>query len=467
LKDLSVVASNLASYTIDGVQYSVPVQLLPIIAGNASAWKRFYLERSLSRTFTDYATRISLPFIDAQSMSKLWDVLIPQTYVRRIPGLSSIVAQLDGHVPSAEYFIAFLLGRNLNLNNADVPLASGMTQESLITDVHARLEELACSSDASGLLEAFHESILSLKNRYGNFESAGSELLAAVVSHCPVRMDDVLDGTMVESLLSGLPLAFTSHPNPLYGNTLFYLSMPLSLLTTRAAELDSPLSRHLSSVMSCQCMLGKQVSLEEAFARQFALLLAAIQLLPSNLRKQAISKHFPRALLLAGADAVTGTLTQAVTADVTTINVHHCTAKSPVTAGPRGPGTERNRTLAPGLEAGTSVVVNAPGAPLAGVVALTSEWRVWVVCLGPDVKEVTSQLIVNEVSQLEAQVSVARKVDTVASHRTRRDVVVVVSQGRGVDLSIYTCKQPSMPCIVLCRGHGFEEFFHLFTDLLK
>jgi hypothetical protein len=241
--------------------------------------------------------------------------------------------------------------------------------------------------------------------------------------------------------------------------------MPLSLLTTRAAELDSALSKHLSSLMSCQCVLGKQVSLEEAFARQFAFLLTAIQWLPSNLRQQAISKHFPRAVLFAGAEAVTGTLTQAVTSEITTINVHHCTADFSVTAGPRGP--ERNREPALGLEAGTSVVINPPGAPFAGVVTLTSQWCVWVVCLEPDVKEVTSQLIVNVVSQLEAQVSVARsKLNTVASRRTRHDMVVIASQGRGVDLSSFKC-EPTMPCIVLCRGQGFEEFFHLFPEFVK
>ncbi len=432
-------------YTVDGVEYAVPVQLLPIIAG--TAWQRFSAERDGSDSF-QAAASIGLSLIDAQAMSTLWDVLIPPKYFRRIPGLSNIVAQLDGHARSIEYFIAFLLGHN----NPAPP--AGMTADSLIRDVHARLEEIASAPGV--LLHAFDESVLALRTRYANFMSARSELLAVLVSRCPVTMGTVLDGQSVESFLGCIPITVTHRPEM----GVFYLNMPLSLLASRAtaAGVDSELSAHIISVrrslLDGQALRG--LPFEVFVARYFALLLTASRLLPADLRRVAFSRRYPDALLLG--DGPVNVALSATPADNAPIVVHNCVAQFPDTLALRD---KNHNSLTPGLIAGTSVIVNAARAAFVDVLAFTPHWRVWLQCKGYSDTELTWELFCEEYNKLLDSLDRARTVDTVQ----RDDVFVFVSQGRGKLSNDDIVKfKPTVPCIIVCRGHGFDQLFHSFAE---
>ena len=431
-----------AVYEIHGVEFTVPVLLLPIVAG--TAWERFASARNFSGTFPA-ALSIGLPLIDAQAMSTLWDALIPPKYFRNISNLANIIAQLDGHARSVEYFIAFVLG----LNSPELPTA--MNRDSLIGDLHKCLEKMSRLPGA--LLSAFSASVFLLMIRYGGFNDAGTELLAAVVTHCPVSMRTVLDGHDVESFLDCSPLTVARRPDGM-----FYLNMPLSLLAARAAQLNSVLSKKISSVM--KPLLDDQLLGGTAFevfsARHLALVLEATRLLPAELRDKPFSDHYPNALLLAGAEKVK----LSATSSTVPIAVRHCEHRFPATLDLRD---SKRRALTPDLVAGTCVVVNASGAPFVDTFVFTSKWRVWMQCKGFAVSEVTAPLFAREERKLAAGLVSAHRIDTAAHRKPRRDVFVVVSQGRGVGLSTATCT-PSMPSIVVCRNHGFEEFFHIFSD---
>jgi hypothetical protein len=314
MTELANVAECAVAYTVDGVQFKVPVLLLPIIAG--TAWERFSSERNFSGVFPRAAC-IGLALIDAPSMSTLWDALIPAIHFRRIPNLSHIIAQLDGHARSVEFFVAFILG----LRCADMP-EGDFTLKSLIQNVHARLEELSLTPEL--LTKAFDRSVEELMRRYPAFVDAKVELLAAVVTHCPVRMQTELDGCEVESFLNCTPITVTPGPR-----NLFYLSMPLSLLAAQAANLESALAKRISSVLQCQ--LDDQAlrgdAFEEFYARHLALLLTASRLLPAALRRKRLSSHYPSALLLAGADKIS----LRATLGTAPITVQRCVAHFPKT----------------------------------------------------------------------------------------------------------------------------------------
>jgi hypothetical protein len=413
---------------------------------------------------------VALSTFSAQQLSGFWGDLVPVTAFRTKTELPRFIALLGGHMRFIEHFVAAVAGRD--------PVAS-VPWNVLRDDFQRNILTAA----APTLKVAYLQAVELLRKRYNPDNGARHfpQLVAVVLSHCPVDVDDVLDaGLTVEQLLSWAPITFI--------NTSF-ITMPLGLVSMWLSDANSPQLSSLLDMMFEACSADSTALASESerlTATFFALLRVALSALPTKLQGKRLAEHYPSAIFESGSDNVTLDAHSYPPGALGRDMVVFSKSKFPYPS-VRARKTQKHptvlvdqwgRELTDALTVHGKVVINGAQAPFADILTFFPNWRALIQNKGLGVGVTTGKSTNVEVRKVVMGLDFVKSIDT----RKRQDVFVMVSSGVFVDAAQSTAPSvvpvdnaaesggssgsvsEKLPVVAFTRNHGLEELLGVFME---